>query len=49
MDQIGISILEYLSMGTAVTGVCWLLARRRKAQLAQATGKPAWITWGAES
>ncbi|MBI2770143.1 MAG: signal peptidase I [Burkholderiales bacterium] len=44
MNEIGISILEYLSMGTAVTGVCWLLARRRKAQAA----KPLWVTWGAE-
>jgi signal peptidase I len=46
MDHIGISILEYLSMGAAVSGVCWLLARRRKIRLAER--KPLWVTWGAE-
>jgi len=46
MDNIGISILEYLSMAAAVTGVCWLLARRRKAPYA--ARKPLWVSWGAE-
>lgn len=46
MDNIGISILEYLSMAAAVTGICWLLARRRKTRLA--ARKPLWVTWGAE-
>jgi signal peptidase I len=46
VDDIGISILEYISMAAAVTGVCWLLARRRKLRLA--ARKPLWVTWGAE-
>ena len=46
MDTIGVSILEYLSMAAAVTGVCWLLARRRKAQAG--ARKPLWVSWGAE-
>jgi signal peptidase I len=46
MDNIGISILEYLSMAAAVTGICWLLARRRRLHLA--ARKPFWVTWGAE-
>jgi signal peptidase I len=48
LNEIGISILEYLSMGTAVTGICWLLARRRRSQLAGSARKPVWVTWGAE-
>jgi signal peptidase I len=48
MNEIGISILEYLSMGTAVTGLLWLLARRRRSQLASMVKKPLWVTWGAE-
>lgn len=47
MQAIGISVLEYISMATAVCGICWLLARRRRAQLAQGR-KPFWVTWGAE-
>ena len=46
--EIGISILEYLSMATAVTGVCWLVAMRRRRQIAQSQKKPFWVTWGAE-
>jgi signal peptidase I len=46
VDHIGIGILEYLSMAAAITGVCWLLARRRKTRLA--ARKPLWVTWGAE-
>jgi signal peptidase I len=46
VDNIGVSILEYLSMAVAVAGVCWLLSRRRKTRLA--ARKPLWVTWGAE-
>lgn len=46
MDNIGISVIEYLAMAAAATGVCWLLARRRRAQ--HATRKPLWVSWGAE-
>lgn len=48
MDGIGISILEYLSMAAAVTGICWLMARRRRAQLSLMARKPLWVSWGAE-
>jgi hypothetical protein len=46
MDNIGISILEYLSMFTAVTGICWLLAHRRRVR--RAGRQPLWVAWGAE-
>ena len=48
MPEIGISILEYLSMATAATGVLWLLALRRRKQLAHMKRKPLWVSWGAE-
>jgi signal peptidase I len=48
MNEIGISVLEYLSMGTALTGILWLLARRHKSHASQFVRKPVWVTWGAE-
>ena len=48
MDGIGISILEYLSLATAAAGLCWLLAWRRREQLARARRKPLWVSFGAE-
>lgn len=48
MDTIGISVLEYISMATAVCGICWLLALRYRARLATAVKKPLWVSWGAE-
>jgi signal peptidase I len=46
--NIGISILEYLSLGTAVTGICWLFSLRYRRELAQRSKKPVWVSWGAE-
>ena len=46
MDNIGISVIEYISMAAAASGVCWLLARRRREQ--HAARKPLWVRWGAE-
>jgi signal peptidase I len=48
MKEIGIGIIEYITLATAACGICWLLARRRRAQLAAGAKKPLWITWGAE-
>jgi signal peptidase I len=48
MNEIGISIIEYLTMATAACGICWLIARRRRAQIAARAKKPLWVTWGAE-
>jgi signal peptidase I len=46
MITIGISVLEYITMAAAVTGICWLFARRQKVRAAQR--KPLWVSWGAE-
>jgi signal peptidase I len=48
VEGIGIGVMEYLTLGAAATGVCWLLARRMRAQLAQRAKKPLWVAWGAE-
>ncbi len=48
MNVIGIGVIEYLTLATAATGFCWLLARRRRAQLALRPRKPLWVVWGAE-
>ena len=47
MDIIGISVIEYLTLIAAVTGICWLFARRQRARGAPGR-KPAWVSWGAE-
>jgi len=46
MTTIGISVLEYITMAAAVTGICWLFARRQRVRTAQR--KPLWVSWGAE-
>lgn len=48
MNVIGVGVIEYITLATAACGICWLLARRRRAQLALRTKKPLWVTWGAE-
>jgi signal peptidase I len=48
MNEIGIGVMEYLTLATAATGICWLLAKRHRAQLALRPKKPVWVTWGAE-
>ena len=40
MNEIGVGIMEYITLATAGCGVCWLLARRRDAH--------RWIRWCAE-
>ena len=48
MKEIGVGVMEYITLATAVCGVCWLIARRRRAQLAARAKKPFWVIWGAE-
>jgi signal peptidase I len=48
MNEIGVGIMEYITLATAVCGVCWVIARRRRAQLAARAKKPLWVAWGAE-
>jgi signal peptidase I len=48
MNGIGVGVMEYITLATAVCGICWLLARRHRAQLASRAKKPLWVTWGAE-
>src|SRR5689334_8311193 len=48
MNGIGVGVIEYITLATAVCGICWLVARRRRAQLATRAKKPLWVTWGAE-
>ena len=48
MNEIGVGVMEYITLATAVCGVCWVVAWRRRAQLAERTKKPLWVAWGAE-
>jgi signal peptidase I len=48
MAQIGVSLLEYLTLATSLAGLCWLIARRRRERLAGSARKPLWVSWGAE-
>ncbi|HTH80355.1 MAG TPA: S26 family signal peptidase, partial [Ramlibacter sp.] len=48
MHEIGIGVIEYITIATAVCGICWLIARRRRAHIAVRRKKPLWVTWGAE-
>jgi signal peptidase I len=48
MKEIGVGIMEYITLATALCGVCWVIARRRRAQLALRAKKPLWVAWGAE-
>ena len=46
MHEIGFGILEALTLVTAVTGICWLLAFGLRKRLAGQ--RPSWVRWGAE-
>lgn len=46
--EIGISLLEYMTMIAAVTGTLWVAARLRRRAMGPDAHKPAWVTWGAE-
>jgi len=48
MNEIGVGIMEYITLATALCGVCWVIARRRRTQLASRAKKPLWVVWGAE-
>src|SRR3954468_4658848 len=48
MNEIGIGLMEYITLATAACGICWLIARRRRTQLALRAKKPLWVAWGAE-
>ena len=48
MDEIGIGVIEYITLATAVCGICWLVARHRRARIAASGRKPFWVSWGAE-
>ncbi len=46
--EIGISLLEYMSIAAAVTGVLWIAARLRRRAGGPVRDNPIWVTWGAE-
>jgi signal peptidase I len=48
MDEIGIGVIEYIAIATAVAGVCWALAHRHRARY-RGGRKPLWVSWGAEA
>jgi signal peptidase I len=48
VNEIGVGVIEYITLATALCGVCWVIARRRRAQLAARAKKPLWVAWGAE-
>jgi signal peptidase I len=48
MNEIGVGVIEYITLATALAGICWLFAWRRRAYLAGRNSKPVWVAWGAE-
>ncbi|HEY8026548.1 MAG TPA: signal peptidase I [Burkholderiaceae bacterium] len=46
--QIGISLIEYMTIAVMVTGVLWLVARSRKAAIERSGKKPWWVSFGAD-
>jgi signal peptidase I len=46
--QIGISLMEYLTIAALVTGLFWIAARLRKQAIATSGKKPLWVSFGAD-
>lgn len=46
--QIGVSLMEYFTMATVVTGALWLVAKARKKKIEQSGKKPLWVSFGAD-
>src|SRR3569832_825419 len=46
MDEIGIGVIEYITLATAVCGICWLVARHRRAKIAAGGKEPLRERWG---
>src|SRR5580704_8223461 len=46
--QIGISLMEYLTIAAMVTGVFWCVARIRRQAILKSGKKPIWVSLGAD-
>jgi signal peptidase I len=46
--QIGISLMEYMSIAAMVTGLFWVAARLRKQSIQNSGKKPIWVSFGAD-
>ena len=46
--QIGISLIEYMTIAVAFFGVLWILAKVRRKALSQRASKPLWVSFGAD-
>jgi len=46
--QIGVSLMEYMTIAVLVSGVLWIAARVRKNTILQSGKKPLWVSFGAE-
>lgn len=46
--QIGISLMEYMSIAAMVTGVFWVAARVRRRVILKTGKKPVWVSFGAD-
>lgn len=46
--KIGISLMEYMSIATMMTGILWVAARCRQQAILKADKKPWWVTFGAD-
>jgi signal peptidase I len=46
--QIGISLMEYMSIAALATGIFWVAARVRKQAILKTGNKPLWVTFGAD-
>jgi len=46
--EIGINLIEYMTIATVVTGIFWVLARVRRRAIESSGKKPLWVTFGAD-
>ena len=46
--QIGISLMEYFTIATLVTGALWVVAKAKKKKIESRSTRPIWVSFGAD-
>lgn len=46
--QIGISVMEYMTIAAAVTGAFWVASKLRRKEILRSGKKPWWVSYGAD-
>jgi len=46
--QIGISVMEYMTLAAFVTGTFWVVSKVRRKEIAREGKKPIWVSYGAD-